>query len=81
LVASDLGRIGRRRDGENAVYFIDVADDGTDSALKAATRAVKIWVDRVLALWSDNLGVSEELLDEIRDLATKGTLFRSDQRT
>ncbi|QRM35050.1 RNaseH domain-containing protein [Microvirga sp. VF16] len=81
LVSSDLGRIGRKRDSEGTAYFIDVLDDGTDNAIKAATRATKLWVDRVLAPWSENVGVSEVLLDDVRDLADEGNLFDHERRT
>ncbi|ANY81308.1 hypothetical protein BB934_26360 [Microvirga ossetica] len=80
LVSSDLGRIGRNRDAEGPAYFLDVIDDGTDKAVKAATRATKLWVDNVLAPWSENVGVSEALLDDIRDLANDGGLLVQEKR-
>src|SRR5690606_37582513 len=64
-----------------AAFFLDVCDDGPDAAVKAATRATKLWVDRVLAPWSENVGVPEVLLDDLRDLANGGNLFVTEQRT
>ena len=80
LVASDLGRIGRNRDAEGPAYFLDVIDDGSDASLKAATRATKLWIDNVLSPWSEKVGVSEVLLDDLRELADGGGLFTRDHR-